>query len=49
MPEITVFVCGIKCEHVWDGPIVPFDGNGETSTCSKCGAWAVNVSLMEGL
>ncbi len=24
------------------------DGRGVTSTCSKCGAWAVNVSMMEG-
>lgn len=46
-PEITVFVCGVKCDHVWDGPQADFD-NGSTSTCSKCGAWAINVSMMEG-
>jgi hypothetical protein len=45
--EITVFVCGVKCEHVWVGPVVELD-NGATLTCSKCGAWAIDVSLMEG-
>jgi hypothetical protein len=47
-PEITVFVCGKKCEHVWDGPMVEFDG-GESVTCSKCGEWAINVSMMEAM
>ncbi len=47
--EITVHVCGVKCEHVWDGPEVEFmDGGGRSATCSKCGAWAINVSMMEG-
>lgn len=47
--EVTVHVCGVKCEHVWDGPMVEFDGGrGVTTTCSKCGEWAINVSLMEG-
>lgn len=49
--ELIVFVCGRKdCQHVWDGPCVEFDeGRGVTTTCSKCGEWAVNVSLMEGI
>jgi hypothetical protein len=54
MPEktITLFVCGLSCEHVFDGPIQPLideDGEhrGATATCSKCGALAINVSLME--
>lgn len=46
-PAITVFVCNVKCDHVWDGPLVGLE-NGATATCSKCGAWALNVSLMEG-
>jgi len=46
-PEIIVHVCGVKCDHVWNGPMVEFE-NGATTTCSKCGAWAINVSLMEG-
>ena len=46
---ITVFVCGSKaCKHQWDGPQVEFD-NGGTVTCSLCGAWAINVSMLEGL
>lgn len=49
-PKITVHVCGVKCEHVWDGPQQEFDeGAGMTATCSKCGAWAINVSMMEGV
>ena len=47
--EVTVFVCGVKtCKHVWDGPQVEFE-NGATVTCSKCGEWAINVSMMEGM
>ena len=48
-PELTIFICGTKGhEHIWDGPVVPFDdGLGATSTCSICGAWAVNVCLLE--
>jgi hypothetical protein len=48
-PKLTIFVCNVKCDHLWDGPVVEFeDGLGATVTCSKCGAWAINVSLMEG-
>lgn len=47
--EITIHVCGVKCAHVWNGPEVEFmDGSGRSSTCSLCGAWAINVSMMEG-
>lgn len=47
--EITIHVCGKKCDHVWDGPMVEFEeGRGVTATCSKCGEWAINASLMEG-
>ena len=48
-PEIVVFVCGRKCDHVFDGPVVDLDGRGEAVTCSKCGLDAMSVSLMEGL
>lgn len=48
--EITVHVCGVKCDHIWDGPIQEFDeGRGMTATCSKCGALAVDVSMWEGV
>lgn len=52
MAEATIFVCGVKCEHDWNGPRVELTQeehgmNGGTSTCSKCGAWAINVSMME--
>ncbi len=46
-PEVTVFVCNMKCQHVWDGPIVEV-GSVTTSTCSKCGASAFDVSMWEG-
>lgn len=48
--EITVHVCGKKCEHVFDGPVVvvPWFEGASTLTCSKCGEWAINVSLLEG-
>jgi hypothetical protein len=51
-PAVTMHVCGVKCGHVWDGPLVTLRGYGgercgETATCSKCGAWAINVSMME--
>jgi hypothetical protein len=46
--KITAFACGVKCDHVFDGPMAEFeDGLGGTSTCSKCGAWAIDVCLME--
>lgn len=44
--DITVIVCGVKCDHKWDGPVVTFK-NGATVSCSKCGALAVDVSLLE--
>ena len=51
--EITVFVCGGgPCKHVWNGPVVDLeDGytHGQTVTCSLCGAWAINVSMLEGV
>lgn len=49
-PEITAIMCGPrKCEHLWDGPQQEFDeGRGMTATCSKCGEWAINVSMWEG-
>lgn len=50
--EIMVFVCGGgSCKHVWNGPVVNLEDegcHGETSTCSLCGAWAINVSMLEG-
>lgn len=43
---ITSHVCGVHCDHIWDGPQQEFDeGRGATATCSKCGAWAINVLL----
>lgn len=47
-PAITIHVCGVKCDHEWIGPQIELEGVGATLTCSKCGAWAINVSLMEG-
>ena len=49
---VTVFVCGRKCDHVWDGPYVQeFWPNGnlmsESVTCSKCGIDAMSADLME--
>lgn len=32
-------------EHVWDGP-PHYEQNMGTVTCSKCGAWAINVDMM---
>jgi len=47
--EITIHVCGKKCDHVFDGPLVEFDeGYGVSTTCSKCGELAVNVCMWEG-
>jgi len=50
--ELTVFACGVKCDHQWDGPEIVLTEqehgiNGATLTCSKCGAWAINVSMLE--
>jgi hypothetical protein len=49
---ITLFICGPRCDHDWDGPIVELTIEehgtlGATGTCSKCGAWAINVSMLE--
>lgn len=51
---ITAFACGGKCKHVWNGPQINLTEeehgmNGGTLTCSVCGAWAINVSMMEGV
>ena len=51
--KITLHICGSKkCKHVWDGPEVSFKtdggGSGGTVTCSKCGEWAINHSMMAG-
>lgn len=50
-PEITAITCGPQCkgggEHQWDGPVVKLE-NGGSSSCSKCGALAIDVSLWEG-
>ena len=45
--EVTVHICGVKCDHVWDGPEISFDG-GESLTCSKCGLPAIDVACMDG-
>jgi len=46
---VTVFICGPKsCEHDWDGPVAELPDGGATATCSKCGAWAFNVYMLEG-
>ena len=52
-PDVTVFVCGVKCDHTWDSPEViltreEHEMDGGTVICSKCGQWAINVSMMEG-
>lgn len=52
MSDLTIHVCGVRCEHVWDGPIIELTKaehgiNGGTVTCSKCGEWAINISMME--
>lgn len=34
------------CEHRWDGDPAEFDdGRGWTSTCSRCGMWAINHGM----
>lgn len=45
--EITIHICGIQCEHQWDGPEFEEDGWVSVS-CSKCGELAINVSMREG-
>jgi hypothetical protein len=47
--QITAFACPPRCEHSMDGPMVELDGGRVTTrTCSKCGATAFDVSMMEG-
>ncbi len=46
--EVTVHICGVKCDHDWNGPWAVLD-NAQSATCSKCGALAINVSMMEGM
>jgi hypothetical protein len=36
---------GGPCDHVWDGPEVPFGDRGSSSTCSKCGMTAIDHDL----
>lgn len=46
---ITVHVCGVKCRHVWDGPLYESeDGCICSVTCSKCGKPAIYVDMWEG-
>ena len=48
MPPITIWTCGPGCrnngEHQWDGPVVKID-RGASSSCSKCGKLAIEVSM----
>lgn len=50
--EVTVFICGTKCDHSWDGPGVEEEregGGGFSSvTCSKCGVAAIDACMWEG-
>jgi hypothetical protein len=49
--KITIAMCGTKCKHSWDGPTrdIIEDGRviGGEATCTKCGAGALEVALME--
>jgi hypothetical protein len=51
MEQLTFIECGTPCDHSWDGPHrqIIDDGHvtGEEATCSKCGAGAFEVALME--
>lgn len=50
MAKLTFFTCGRECDHIFDGPWVEFqDGTGASKTCSKCGALAIDVELMESV
>lgn len=41
--------CPESCEHMWDGPVVEFDGGrGGSSSCSKCGMLAIDHDLWAG-
>lgn len=46
-PEITVIVCGTKCDHQWDGWYESEDGTLVSRVCSKCGRTAIDAA-MEG-
>lgn len=50
--ELSVFMCGKRCAHSWDGPGVEGerdDGGGFSSvTCSKCGIAAIDACMLEG-
>lgn len=49
---LTIFLCPPTkaCDHLFDGPEVPVSSDpnrpgGYTTTCSKCGARAIDVHL----
>lgn len=43
---LTIHKCGVKCDHAWDGPLAESDdGCITTSTCSKCGEWAIYYDI----
>ncbi len=48
--SITAITCGPQCvdgkEHIWDGPEVKLE-NGGSSSCSKCGKLAIDVSMWD--
>ncbi len=46
-PQITVFACPPRCEHVMDSERT-FD-NITSRACSNCGATAFDISMMEGI
>lgn len=55
-PEITVFACPPRCQHVFEGEarLTRADhfeeGDGYYSqVCSKCGVSALDVAMMEGM
>lgn len=46
-PNNTICYCACPegpCQHIWDGPDVE-DTHFITSTCSRCGEWAMNHDL----
>ncbi len=46
--EIIVHVCGVPCDHLWDGPVVEFvNKRGQLVTCSKCGECSINRRIGE--
>ena len=44
--RVTTFVCGNRCKHRWDGPIVDME-NGSSSSCSLCGALAIDEAMWQ--